>query len=86
MRSLCRKQCDGQKVDTDYEDRRFSIELLDDDASGQQVLAREDRIDVAYALYRLMEERYPGSVIVLLDGERVLERGDEVKNELSPLQ
>jgi hypothetical protein len=73
-------------VGIDYEDQRFSIELLDDDVSGGQVLAREERIDVAYALYRLMEQRYPGNVIVLLDGERVLERSDEVRNDVSPLQ
>ena len=86
MRSVCGKQGDGQKLGMDYEDQRFSIELLDDEDSTEQVLAREDRIDVAYALYRLMAERYTGSVILLLDGERVLERSDVVRNDLSPLQ
>ena len=62
---------------SDYHDQRYSIELLCDRGGDvEQVLAREDRADLARGLYELMQAQYPGRVIVLRVGETVLDRSD----------
>jgi hypothetical protein len=61
----------------DYHAQRYAVELLSEDADHvEQVLAREDRADVARGLYELMQFQFPGRVIVLRVGETVLDRSD----------
>ena len=62
---------------SEYNSQRYSVALLDDGSENvEQVLAREDRSDVARALFELMRAQYPDRVIVLCAGEMVLDRSD----------
>jgi hypothetical protein len=59
-----------------YNYQRYSVERLARDGNGvEQVLAREEYIDVARTLYWLMRGQYPGRVIVLRDRERIIDHG-----------
>jgi ABC-type hemin transport system ATPase subunit len=42
----------------------------------EQVLAWEDRIDVARTFNELMQAQYPDRIIVLSEGRLVIERSD----------
>jgi hypothetical protein len=44
----------------------------------EQVLAQEDRVEIARMLYELMQAQFPGRVIVLRNGERLVVRSDGV--------
>ena len=60
-----------------YDDQRYSIELLSEDGeSVAAVLAREDRAEIAWTLYELMQAQYPDRAIVLREGKRMLVRSD----------
>jgi hypothetical protein len=57
----------------DYTDQRYSVELLAEDSDDvEQVLAREDRLDVARTLFELMQAQFPRRVIMLRDGSSVV--------------
>jgi hypothetical protein len=56
---------------------RYSIELFKQvGESIEQVLDRHADIKVARSIYRTSIERYPGRLIILCDGARVLARSD----------
>jgi hypothetical protein len=56
---------------------RYSIELFKQGGDGiEQVLDRHADIKVARSIYRSSVERYPGRLIMLCDGARVLTRSD----------
>jgi hypothetical protein len=56
---------------------RYSIELFKQGGEGiELVLDRHADIQVARSIYRTNVERYPGRVIMLCDGARVLNRSD----------
>ncbi len=56
---------------------RYSIELFKQGGEGiEQVLDRHADIKVARSIYRTSIQRYPGRLIMLCDGGRVLARSD----------
>jgi hypothetical protein len=56
---------------------RYSIELFKQDGEGiEQVLGRHADIKVARSIYQASVDRYPGRLIMLCDGARVLNRSD----------
>jgi hypothetical protein len=56
---------------------RYSIELFKQGGEGiEQVLDRHADIKIARSIYRNSVERYPGRLVVLCDGARVLTRSD----------
>jgi hypothetical protein len=56
---------------------RYSIELYKHGAGGiEQVLARHANIKVARSIYQACVTQYPGRLIMLCDGTRVLARSD----------
>ena len=56
---------------------RYSIELFKHDREGiEQILDRHADPKVARSIYRTSIERYPGRLIMLCDGARVLIRSD----------
>ncbi len=56
---------------------RYSIELFKLGGEGiEQVLDRHADIKVARSIYRTNIERYPGRLVMLCDGARVLTRSD----------
>jgi len=71
-----REERSGAAV-SEYDDQPYAVELLSDVGEEvEQVLAREDRADVARTLYELMQAQHPGRVIVLRAGDIVLARSD----------
>ena len=60
-----------------YNDLPYVVELWDEHGRGAaQVVAREDRADVARFLYELMQAQFPDHIIVLRVGDTVLDRSD----------
>jgi hypothetical protein len=60
-------------------DGKYSIELFregGEDAGIEAVAARDDRLDVARVLFKMVVEQYPGRLIMLCDRARVLARSD----------
>jgi hypothetical protein len=56
---------------------RYSIELFKQDGDGiERILDRHADIKVARSIYQARVERYPGRLIMLCDGARVLARSD----------
>ena len=56
---------------------RYSIELFKLSGEGiEQILDRHADVKVARSIYRTSIERYPGRLIMLCDGARVLTRSD----------
>jgi hypothetical protein len=57
---------------------QYSIELIKDSRDGPtaSILARENDLDTARALYRFCAEQFPNRVILLADRARVLARSD----------
>lgn len=61
----------------EYHVQRYAVELLYEGSTEvEQVLAREDRAEVARGLYELLQFQFPGRVIVLRVGDTVLDRSD----------
>ena len=57
---------------------RYSIELFKPGGEGiEQVLDRHADIKVARSIYQTTVNRYPGRLIMLCDGARVLARSDQ---------
>jgi hypothetical protein len=66
-----------QQIAGEYEQQLYAVELLSESGEGvEQVLAREDRADVARMLYEVMQGQFPDRVIVLRVGDTVLDRSD----------
>ena len=56
---------------------RYSIELFKQGGEGiEQVLDRHADSTIAWSIYQTSVERYPGRLILLCDGARVLARSD----------
>ena len=56
---------------------RYSIELFKESGEGiEQILDRHADIQVARSIYQTSVKRYPGRLIMLCDGARVLARSD----------
>ena len=56
---------------------RYSIELFKREGEGiEQVIDRHADIKIARLIYRTSIKRYPGRLIMLCDGARVLARSD----------
>jgi hypothetical protein len=56
---------------------RYSIELFKQGGEGiEQVIDRHADIKVARSIYQTSVKRYPGRLIMLCDGARVLARSD----------
>jgi hypothetical protein len=56
---------------------RYSIELFKQGSEGiEQVLGRHVDIKGARAIYQISVNQYPGRLIMLCDGARVLARSD----------
>ena len=56
---------------------RYSIELFKQGGEGiEQVLARHADIRAARTIYRASVDQYPGRLVMLCDGGRVLTRSD----------
>ena len=56
---------------------RYSIELFKQGGDGiEQMLDRHADITVAWSIYERSVKRYPGRLIMLCDGARVLARSD----------
>ena len=56
---------------------RYSIELFKQGGEGiEQILDRHADAKIARSIYRTSIERYPGRLIMLCDGARVLARSD----------
>jgi hypothetical protein len=56
---------------------RYSIELFKQDREGiERILDRHADPKVARSIYRISIERYPGRLVMLCDGARVLIRSD----------
>ena len=56
---------------------RYSIEIFNQGGEGiEQTLARHADIKVARSIYRTSVDQYPGRLIMLCDGARVLARSD----------
>jgi hypothetical protein len=56
---------------------RYSIELFKRGGEGiEQILDRHPDIKVARSIYQTSVNRYPGRLIMLCDGARVLTRSD----------
>ena len=62
-----------------YQSGRYSIELFREGGEGagrEMILARETRLDIVRTLFDLMCTRFPGRLIMLCDGGRILRRSD----------
>jgi hypothetical protein len=62
---------------------KYSIELfkLGGESAGiEEVLDRHVDLKVARSIYRVSVEKYPGRLIMLCDGPRVLARSDRPEN------
>jgi hypothetical protein len=56
---------------------RYSIELFKESGEGiEQVLDRHADSTIAWSIYQTSVKRYPGRLIMLCDGGRVLARSD----------
>ena len=56
---------------------RYSIELFKQGGEGiEQVLDRHADITIAWSIYETSVKRYPGRLVMLCDGARVLARSD----------
>jgi hypothetical protein len=56
---------------------RYSVELFKRGTDGiEQVLGRHIDIQAARSMYRTSIEQYPGRLLMLCDGNRVLARSD----------
>jgi hypothetical protein len=56
---------------------RYSIELFKQEGEGiEQVLGRHADIRGARAMYQISVNEYPGRLIMLCDGARILSRSD----------
>ena len=56
---------------------RYSIELFKQDGEGiEEILDRHHDIKIARSIYQTIVNRYPGRLIMLCDGARVLTRSD----------
>ena len=56
---------------------RYSIELFKQGGEGiEQVLGRHADVKGARAIYQISVNRYPGRLVMLCDGARVLARSD----------
>ena len=58
---------------------KYSIELFKpggEDAGIEEILDRHDDLKAARSIYRVSVDRYPGRLIMLCDGARVLARSD----------
>ncbi len=59
---------------------KYSIELFKlggDDAGIEEILDRHADLKVARSIFRMCVEQYPGRLIMLCDGARVLARSDQ---------
>jgi len=66
-----------QQIPAEYEQQTYAVELLSECGEGvEQVLAREDRADVARMLYEVMQGQFSGRAIVLRVGDAILDRSD----------
>lgn len=57
----------------------YTVELFYEGGEGKGIeaeLAREEKLDVARAIYRKMCRQYPGRLVMLCDRARVLARSD----------
>jgi hypothetical protein len=56
---------------------RYSIELFKQGGEGiEPILGRHADIKAAGSIYRMSVEQYPGRLVMLCDGPRVLTRSD----------
>jgi hypothetical protein len=58
---------------------RYSVEVIDQGQGGiiaDHILARENDLDAAHALYRFCTRQFPNRVFLLTDRARVLVRSD----------
>jgi hypothetical protein len=56
---------------------RYSIELFKEGGEGiEQILGRHAHVNGARSIYRTSLDQYPGRLIMLCDGTRVLARSD----------
>ena len=56
---------------------RYSIEIFKQGGEGiEQTLARHADINFARSIYRTSVDQYPGRLIMLCDGARVIARSD----------
>lgn len=58
---------------------QYSIELIKEGRDGflaESILARENNLDTAHALYKFCAAQFPDRLIVLADRARVLARSD----------
>ena len=64
------------KIGAAYDASRYSIRLMQDDGS-EEVIARDDRAEVARVLFELMRTQHPSRVVVLRDGDREVDRSGD---------
>ena len=61
---------------------RYSIELFKREGEGiEQVIDRHADIKVARSIYQTSVKRYPGRLIMLCDGTRVIARSDRAEHK-----
>ncbi len=58
-------------------EQKYSIELFTAGGSREAMLAYGENLDQARALYRLLRGEYPGAVVMLSDGGRILASSDQ---------